>query len=104
MADEPDDLEVKTGQPHAVRETHNLFRLTPVMTDERSDRQSAVVAADTEQEARMIAYLHDIRANDWQDPAFATCDLTVSDETHVVGDVLFVSSPGVAPEQKPKKP
>ena len=99
MADEPDDLEVKTSEPHTVRETHNLFRLTPVARGDRSGRQSALVPADTEQEARMIAYLHDVRGNDWRDPAFATCRMVVSDETHVVGDILFFSSPGVASKQ-----
>jgi hypothetical protein len=101
MADEPDDIEVETSEPHAVRETHNLFRLTPTTPDERSGRQTAIVPADTEQEARMIAYRHDVRANDWRDPAFATCHMMVSDEAHVVGDILFVSSPDGASKQKP---
>jgi hypothetical protein len=70
---------------------HTLFRLAPVADHDlgRSSRQVAVVTADTEEEARQIASMHDAFGHDWRNPRFAVCDALDSPETHVFGDVVF---------------
>ena len=51
------------------------------------------VAADTEEEARQIASMHDAFGRDWRDPRFAVCDALDTPEAHVFGDVVFRSEP-----------
>jgi hypothetical protein len=58
-----------------------------------TSRQVAIVAADTEDEARKIASLHDVFGRDWRDPLFAAADVMESRDTHVFGDVVFRSEP-----------
>lgn len=61
MAGEEDKLEIVPERTVEVRETRTLFRLTPATDNDlsRSSRKVAVVAADTEDEARQIASMHD---------------------------------------------
>jgi hypothetical protein len=95
MAAEEEKLEVVPERAVEVRETRTLFRLTPAGEDDlgRSSRQIAIVAADTEEEARQIASMHDAFGRNWRDPRFAICDALDTPEAHVFGDVIFRSEP-----------
>jgi hypothetical protein len=75
-------------QPPAVRETRRLFRL-------RTARFLAVVAADTEDEARTLAACHDALGGDWCNPEFASSEFEDTSEAHVVGDVAISAAPPV---------
>jgi hypothetical protein len=66
----------------------------------RSSRQVAIIAADTKDEARQIASMHDAFGRNWRDPHFAVCESLESDETHVFGDVMFRSEPVVVEGRK----
>jgi hypothetical protein len=95
MAAEDEKLEIVPDRTIEVRETRKLFRLAPASEHDltRSSRQVAIVAADTEDEARLIASMHDAFGRDWRDPHFAACDSLETSETHVFGDVIFRSEP-----------
>jgi hypothetical protein len=102
MAGEGDKLEIQPARPVEVSETRRLFRLTPAADNDltRSSRQVAIVAADTEDEARQIASKHDAFGRDWRDPHFAVADAMETHDTHVFGDVIFRSEPVVVESQK----
>ena len=72
MATEDGKLEIVPEQAIEVRETRSLFRLAPAADNDlsRTSRQVAIVAADTKDEARQIAFTHDVFARDWRDPHF----------------------------------
>jgi hypothetical protein len=76
MAAEDERLEIAPERAVEVRETRTLFRLAPAADNDlgRSSRQIAIVAADTEEEARQIASMRDAFGRDWRDPRFAVCD------------------------------
>jgi hypothetical protein len=95
MATQDDKLEIGSGQTVEVRETRKLFRLAPVADNDlsRSSRQVAIVAAETEDEARQIASVHDAFGRNWRDPHFAACVSLETSETRVFGDVIFRSEP-----------
>jgi hypothetical protein len=95
MAAEDDKLEIVPERVFEVRETRTLFRLAPAADNGlgRSSRQIAIVAADTEEEARQIASMHDAFGRDWRDPSFAVCDALETLEIHVFGDIFFRSEP-----------
>jgi hypothetical protein len=63
------------NQTIEVRETRTLFRLAPAAENDlsRSSRKVAIVTADTEDEARQIAFAHDVFVRNWRDPHFAAC-------------------------------
>ena len=67
MAGEDENLEIVPERAVEVRETRTLFRLAPAADNDlgRSSRQIAIVAADTEEEARQIACMHDAFGRDW---------------------------------------
>jgi hypothetical protein len=90
-----EEKEVVPERAVEVRETRTLFRLAPAAEVDlgRSSRQIAIVAADTEEEARQIACMHDAFGRDWRDPRFAVCDALDTPEAHVFGDVIFRSEP-----------
>jgi hypothetical protein len=73
MAGEEDKLEIHPDRAVDVRETRRLFRLVPTAGDDLgpTSRPVAIVAADTEDEARRIASMHDVFRRDWRDPLFA---------------------------------
>ena len=98
MAAEDERLEIAPERAVEVRETRTLLRLAPAADNDlgRSSRQIAVVAADTEEEARQIASVHDAFGRDWRDPRFAVCDALDTPEAHVFGDVVFRSEPVAA--------
>jgi hypothetical protein len=79
----------------SLSETRTLFRLAPVADNDlgRSSRPIAIVAADTEEDARQIASMHDAFGRDWRDPRFAVCDALDTPEAHVFGDVVFRPEP-----------
>ena len=95
MATEDDKLEIVPDRAVEVRETRTLFRLAPAAASDlsRSNLQVAIVAADTEDEARQIAFTHDVFGRDWRDPHYAVCESSETTETHVFGDVIFRSEP-----------
>ena len=95
MAAEDEKLEIVSERAVKVRETRTLFRLAPAADNDlgRSSRQIAIVAADTEEETRQIASMHDAFGRDWRDPRFAVCDALDTPEAHVFGDVVFRSEP-----------
>jgi hypothetical protein len=95
MAAEEDTPEIVPERTVEVRETHTLFRLAPAAANDlsRSSRQVAIVAADTEAEARQIAFTHDAFGPDWRDPHDVVCESLETTETHVFGDVIFRSEP-----------
>ena len=95
MASVDDKLEIVPEQAIEVRETRSLFRLAPAADNDlsRASRQVAIVAADTEDEARQIAFAHDVFGRDWRDPHFAACESLETSETHVFGHVVFRSEP-----------
>jgi hypothetical protein len=97
MATEDDKLEIVPDRAVKVRETRTLFRLAPNAANDlsRSSRQVVIVAADTEDEARQIAFTHDAFGRDWRDPHYAVCESSGTAETHVFGDVIFRSEPVV---------
>jgi hypothetical protein len=102
MATEDDKLEIVPEQAIEVRETRSLFRLGPAADNDlsRASRQVAIVAADTEGEARRIAFAHDVFGRDWRDPHFADCESLDTSETHVFGDVIFRSEPVASEARK----
>ena len=95
MASVDDKLEIVPEQAIEVRETRSLFRLAPAADNDlsRASRQVAIVAADTEDEARQIAFAHDVFGRDWRDPHFAACESLETSEPHVFGHVVFRSEP-----------
>src|ERR1700733_10709062 len=107
MAAEEEKLEIIPERAVEVRETRTLFRLAPAAEDDlgRSSRQIAIVAADTEEEARQIASMHDAFGRDWQDPSFTVCDALETSDIHVFGDIFFRSEPVAveAGKQPPKR-
>jgi hypothetical protein len=92
-----DDIvaEVSAPQPLAVRETRRLYRF-------QAARFLAVVAADTEAEARALAARHDALRGDWRNPQFATAEFEDTPETHVFGDVV-ISARAASPIERSKK-
>jgi hypothetical protein len=106
MAAEDEKLEIIPERAVEVGETRTLFRLAPAAEDDlgRSSRQIAIVAADTEEEARQIASMHDAFGRDWRDPSLAVCDALETSETHVFGDIFFRSEPvAIAPGKRVPK-
>jgi hypothetical protein len=93
----PDEIiaEISVTQPIAVRETGRLYRL-------KAARFVAVVAADTEQEARLLAATHDALRGDWRNPQFASAEFEDTGEAHVFGDVI-ISALAVSPFPGSKK-
>jgi hypothetical protein len=88
--------ELPALQPHAVRETQRLYRLT-------AGRFVAVVAADTEAEARSFAASHDALGGHWGNPEFTSAEAEDTGEAHVFGDVTIIAHaapPPVRPSRK----
>jgi hypothetical protein len=95
LAPEEIATEISVAQPIAVRETGRLYRL-------KGARFVAVVAADTEQEARLLAATHDALGGDWRNPQFALAEFEDTGEAHVFGDVI-ISALAVSPLPGPKE-
>src|ERR1700733_13269523 len=95
MAAEDEKLEIIPERAVEVVHKPTRFPLAPAAEDDlgRSRPQIAVAAADTEEEARQIASMHDAFGRDWRDPSLAVCDALETSETHVFGDIFFRSEP-----------
>jgi hypothetical protein len=81
----------------AVRETSRLYRL-------RSARFVALVAADTEEEAREMAARQDMFGGNWRDPAVATAEFEDTGESHVFGDVTIAAASPPPRQPRQRKP
>jgi hypothetical protein len=102
MQDEDDIPEFPLTQI-AVEETNRLFRLTPTAVDlSKASRQIALVPANSEDDARRIATTSDPMGRDWRDVSLFTADSMETSERHVVGDVIFRSTPNPAAAPKRK--
>lgn len=88
------EIELAPIKPVSVPETQKLYRLRPVSKDlAQPHRQIALIAAETEQEARALATVHDPLGRPWLDDRKFACDTIQTQETHIVGDVVFKSAP-----------
>src|SRR5262249_48846969 len=97
-------LEVTPTVPHQVAETRSLIRLTPIGSDlSTSYRQIALVAADTEDEARQLACAYDPFGRDWTNVDLFSADTFDDIDTHVVGDVIFKSTRSPHPQKQKGK-
>ena len=88
--------EVPASQPIAVRETQRLYRL-------KAARFSAVVAADTEDEARTFAAMYDGLRGDWCNPEFASSEFEDTGKAHVFGDVVISAHAAPPPTKRSNK-
>ena len=101
---EDDDIPEIASPPVMVAETHRIFRLSPAFEDlSQSSRQIALVPAETEKTARAIATAADALGRDWQDERAFTADSIETEERHVIGDVIFRSTPTAAPSNRRKR-
>jgi hypothetical protein len=92
-----DDVPELVAPQIAAEETHRLFRLTPAARDlSHASRQIALVPANSEDEARRLATLSDPMGRDWRNPSLFTADSMDTPERHVIGDVIFRSTPNPA--------
>jgi hypothetical protein len=87
--------ELPASQPLSVRETQRLYRL-------KATRFLAVVAADSEAEARSLAARHDALRGDWCNPEFASSEFEDTGEVHVFGDVV-ISAVALPPVRRSKQ-
>jgi hypothetical protein len=93
MSDDDQVLEIARS-PIAVAETSRIYRLSPAVDKPaRTSRQIAIVAADTEDQARIFATNADPMGRDWNDRSQFPADYRDTPEQHVVGDVVFQSVP-----------
>lgn len=101
---EDDDISEMDSPPVIVAETHRIFRLSPAFDDlSQSSRQIALVSAQTEQLARAIAKAADAFGRDWQDERAFIADSIETEERHVIGDVIFRSTPNAMPVKRRKR-
>ncbi len=92
--DQPDDVvEVRPKQPVVVPQTNTLYRFAPVASDVARSRQVAIVAAESEAQARALATSHDPFGRDWRDEEVFACESERIAEPNIVGDVVFTSIP-----------
>jgi hypothetical protein len=100
----PDDDPIPeiAAPPVMVPETNRLWRLTPALNLLARSRQIAIVPAESEDEARAIATMADPMGRDWRDPHLFAADSIDTPERHVIGDLIFRSTPA-PPASKPKR-
>ncbi|MEH2508912.1 hypothetical protein V1291_000266 [Nitrobacteraceae bacterium AZCC 1564] len=97
-------LELTPTVPHEVAETTRLIRLTPIGNDlSMPHRQVALVAAETEDQARQLAYAYDPFGRDWKNVDLFSSDSFDDTDTHVIGDVIFKSTPSPRPQKQKGK-
>jgi hypothetical protein len=102
MSDEDELVPEMAAPPVVVPETNRLWKLTPALNMLEKSRQIAIVSAETEQDARVIATTADPMGRDWRDPHAYAADSMNTSERHVIGDVIFRSTPATPPP-KPKR-
>lgn len=87
-------VELAPTVPYQVVETKRLIRLAPMGHDLSTPyRQIALVAAETEDEARQLAASYDPFGRDWKNVRLFSAEPFEDTHTHVVGDVIFKSVP-----------
>ncbi|KZD21353.1 hypothetical protein [Tardiphaga robiniae] len=96
MSDEDEPVTEIAATPVLVPETNRLWRLTPALDLLAKSRQIAIVPAETEDVARAIATTADPMGRDWRDPHAFAADSIETSERHVIGDVIFRSTPAPA--------
>lgn len=102
MSDEDEPVAEIAAPPVVVPETNRLWKLTPALNMLEKSRQIAIVSAETEDDARAIATLGDPRGRNWRDTNLFAADSLDTSERHVIGDVIFRSTPAT-PAPKPKR-
>jgi hypothetical protein len=101
MSDEDEPVTEIAAPPVVVPETNRLWKRTPALNRLEKSRQIAIISAETEEDARAIAARADSMGRTWRDPhAYAAYSMDTS-ERHVIGDVIFRSTP-FAPRSKAK--
>jgi hypothetical protein len=95
MSDDDEQPQADPGKYFDAPTTRKLFRLVPSAVGDlsRASRQTAVVAANSEEEARLFASDADPFRHAWRDPAKFNCEMMDTTDDHVVGDVVFRSEP-----------
>jgi len=81
----------------AVPETRLVFRLEPINPN---GRYVAIIAAESEDQARQFAADADPFGVEWQNPMKFNCVAHTDEEAHVVGDVVFQSTPPIPSDRK----
>jgi hypothetical protein len=93
MKDDDEIIEL-AASPISVQETNRLYRLTSAAHDlSRRSWQIALVPAETEEDARRMATMADPMGRDWRNTSSFVADSMDTPERHVVGDVIFRSTP-----------
>jgi hypothetical protein len=105
----PDDDQIQeiAGPLVEVAETNRLYRLSPATDDlAQTSRRIAIVAAETEDEARSFVTKADPLGRDWNNRNLFVADQEETPERHVLGDLLFksVPKPGIPRAKRPKTP
>lgn len=89
-----DDIQEIAWERITVPETNRLYRLTSVFEDlSRPHRQIVLVPADNENDARALATAADAFGRNWRDESAFCADSIQTEERHVIGDVVFRSTP-----------
>ncbi len=96
---EDDEPVTEVTPPVVVPETNRLWRLTPALNLLEKSRQIAIVHADTEDDARAKLPTADPMGRDWRDPLLFTAESIETPERHVMGDVIFRSTPQQPPQK-----
>lgn len=79
-----------------------LFRLSPRYVDiARANMPVALVAAETEMQARLFAYESDPFETDWQNTHEFVCEESGEQSTQMPGDVVFCSEPTLSGQLRP---
>lgn len=102
MSDDDDPVTEISAAPALVSETYRLWRLMPALNLIEQSRQIAIVPAENEDDARLIATKADSMGRDWRDSRVFAADSFDTSERHVISDVIFRSTP-VLPAPKPKR-
>lgn len=94
MIEDDDPIPEIESPPIAVPETKLVFRLEP--TNAANGRYVAMIAAESEVQARRFAADSDPFGAEWENPSKYRCAWSEGTEIHVVGDVTFQSIPILA--------
>jgi hypothetical protein len=102
MSDDDEPTIEVASPPVMVPETSRLWKLTPALNLLEKSRQIAIVSAENEDDARDFATTADPMGHNWRDALAFTADSIETSERHVIGDVIFRSTP-VPPAPKAKR-
>lgn len=97
----PDEIvEIQPARPVNVPQTNSLYRLVPAASDTTQSRQIAVVAAESEAQARALASSHDPFGRNWKNETLFVCQVEEIAEPNVIGDVIFESLPAATDKHR----